>query len=307
MLKGTTTAVLVLALLVPATAGAAKIDAKDVRSAELKTKSLRSVNQDNLGGTAHCPNGTRVLTGGAYWHKKGKPPKAEYKGLSAELTSSRPSVDGKGWFASGVGEDKFILEIEVLCLPAKNLKDAAPMTVSGFPPDGGAEGGFLSCPSDFETISGGVSWATSFENEDPDDAFRALTASSTVTGDSTGWYADGTDNWVGQPPVLGIFIVVRCLPSDQLGKTVLRSKNFEATDDEVVGGTAKCPKETEALTGGGYWNTGGNPTPDSNEGIFGGSNGFTKGNKGWFASGNNFNAGGVGGTRTLTVQVLCLK
>jgi len=63
-------------------------------------------------GRVSCPAGMRATTGGLEWIKDGK---LDFRGL---LTSSRTTLDGKGWYVAATADDPEITaRMRVLCLP----------------------------------------------------------------------------------------------------------------------------------------------------------------------------------------------
>ncbi len=52
------------------------------------------------GGYLPCPDGQRIVTGGAFWHEPGQGPNVADAGASP-LSSSTPMPDARGWYADG--------------------------------------------------------------------------------------------------------------------------------------------------------------------------------------------------------------
>src|SRR4051812_436787 len=73
-----------------------------------------------VGNYLLCPNGKRVVTGGAYWHRVGQGPEP---GLQASIQSSAATFDAKGWYAAGFNysSDMLQLKIYAMCLAPKKV------------------------------------------------------------------------------------------------------------------------------------------------------------------------------------------
>jgi hypothetical protein len=281
---------------------AAAIDAGDLHDAKRVAKSFHTPGEGDVGGSVKCPRRTRTLTGGAYWHLPGKEP--SISDGSEELGSSGP-IGGNKWYAHGRNRTEQRLTVVALCLPKRKLHGVHTEKLSLDPADADPVGSYLPCPSGTRALSGGAIWHPRGAPPKPSLSDHGLLASSTVTSDDRGWYADGTDNYIGDDQIFTIS--VRCLKASKLADTTLRDREILAVaHDETAGFAVRCKHKSRALTGGGYWHASGQgPDPDGNTGIFGGSNSLVEGGRAWFAEGFNFVSPDP--TRNLTVQALCLK
>ncbi|MGH2924558.1 MAG: hypothetical protein ACRDK1_01150 [Solirubrobacterales bacterium] len=280
----------------------AMIDAQDLRDAKVRTATFVPPGEDDVGGSVTCPSGTGVLTGGAYWHEPGEAPSitADFE----ELNSSGPR-GGDHWYADGRGTTRRRLTVAVRCVADRKLRDVSTEKLSLDPADGGPVGGTVACPSGTRALSGGAVWHPRGAPPDPSLSSHGMLASSAVTSDDRGWYADGTDNYIGDDEIFTIS--VRCLKVSKLAETKLRARPISAVEhDEIAGAAVKCRHGSRALTGGGLWHPpGGGPDKAGNTGIFSGANSFVKHGRAWFTDGLNFVSPDP--TRDLTVEALCLK
>ena len=96
-------AAVAIAACVSAPQAVAKIGGNDVQHADVRAKTLGPAPAESIGGLVRCKRHDRVLTGGALWHKPGKKPKINHPDSFPELSASRPSFDGKSWYAHGTG------------------------------------------------------------------------------------------------------------------------------------------------------------------------------------------------------------
>ena len=280
----------------------AEIDAQDLRDAKLRTETFVPSGEDEVGGSVQCPDGTGVLTGGAYWHAPGKGPSiiADFQ----TLNSSGPRGDDR-WYADGRGSPPMRLTVAVRCLAKPKLHAEHTEKLSLDPADADPVGSYLACPSGTRALSGGAIWHPRGAPPDPDLSTHGILASSSVTSDDRGWYADGMDNYIGDDQIFTIS--VRCLEASKLAVTRLRDRTISAVEhDEVAGAAVKCKHRSRALTGGGYWHPPGlGPDPAGNKTIFSGANSFVEQGRAWFTDGLNFRSPDP--TRDLTVESLCLK
>jgi hypothetical protein len=293
---------LVAAFLASTVRASAKIDAGDLAGAKLRTKTFVATSEGDIGGSVKCPKRTRILTGGAYWHQPGKGPSIEDD--FEELGYSGP-LGGTRWYAGGRSHGPSRFTIAVRCLSKHKLRGLKTKTVNLDPADAGPVGGYLACPPGMLALSGGAIWRPRGALPKPSLADRGLFASSTVTSDDRGWYADGTDNYIGDDQIFTIS--VRCLEASKLADTTLRDKVIENVGhDETAGFAVRCKHKSRALTGGGFWHpAGGGPDPSGSGNIFGESNAAVNGGRAWFTESFNFFTPDP--TRDLTVQALCLK
>lgn len=313
MKRFVTAAAVTVVLAVPPSA-AAKLDAGDLKNAQLRTKTFLPFTGDfgdpapPPGGYVKCPKGTRVLTGGAYVHDPGEGPSTPGPGEFEPIGASAPTKNGKRWYAAGVElTAPKRVTVAVRCLPKRKLSAVESKVAELNPASGEAIGKTLRCSRGMEALTGGALWHRPGERPVPEEAGKGLLASSTVTANGRAWYADGTDNFLIEEERLRV--VVRCVPKAELAGTSTKERTIEdVPDDGIAGATVRCRKGRRALTGGGFWHASGSgPDPAGNAGIFGGSNSFSRNGKSWHAHGLNFNAGGTGGIRSFTVRAICLK
>jgi hypothetical protein len=304
-----------VAALALAPGAAADVTVRSLKGAEVRAKHLDPEGENNVAGRVRCPGSMRAVTGGAFWHAPGAPPRVGYDSpfpRQPQVSGSVPTPDGEGWFAqgrgiSGPGVPSLRLTVRVVCLPPGRLAGWAMRTREITPPNTEAGGGRAECPAGKRAIGGGASWHPAGAAPGADTADRGLLASSTITGDRRAWYADGTDNWVPAPDSV-LRVAVICLPPRSIGPVTLKERTIRnVPDDELAGCGVRCRRGQRVLGGGIVWHPpSGSDPPAGNEGIFGSSN-APVGPRRWFAAGHNFNSGGTGGPRSLTVAALCLR
>ena len=293
----------------------ADVTVRTLKDATVRAKHLNPGGENNVAGKVRCPRGMRVVTGGAFWHEPGEPPRVQYGDLfprQPQISGSAPTSDGKGWFAQGRGISgsdvpPLRLTVKVVCLSRGRLAGWAMREREITPPNTDAGGGRAECPGRKRAISGGATWHPAGAEPSAGTADRGLLASSTIAADRRAWYADGTDNWVPAPESV-LRIAVICLPPENIGPVTLLERTIRnVPDDERAGRGVRCRRGQRILSGGIVWHPpSGSDPPAGNAGIFGSSNSMVGARK-WFAAGHNFNSGGTGGPRSLTVSALCLK
>ncbi len=247
---------------------------------KLRTTDLTAGFGQSVGGYLACPKGKRIVTGGAFWHRPGEGPDAQ---LAGYLTSSTPTTNGKGWYASGLNGDGTQLQLRIvaLCLPKAKVGKYTVKTQDLGAADGTNVGNYLSCPSGKRIVAGGAFWHR--PGEGPDAQLTAFLKSSTSTTDGKGWYASGRNSDGFQ---LRLRIVAQCLPKAKVGKYAVRTTDLTAAVGESVGNYLSCPSGKRIVSGGAFWHRPGEG-PDAQLGGDLGSSTATTNGKGWYASGLN--------------------
>jgi hypothetical protein len=158
------------------------------------------------GGTAACPAGHRIVTGGAFWHLPGK---GRDKGLQAYLRSSAPTSDVDGWYASGWSDvgTSLVLQVVALCLRAASVGAyAVKRNDVRIKPDGGTGGDTVTCPSGKRVAAGGAFWHRTGQSVRA--TWVAYTEGSMPVGTKR-WYASGINSEASQ--ALTLTIITVCL------------------------------------------------------------------------------------------------
>jgi hypothetical protein len=170
----------------------------------LKYHSFRAVG-NIAGGYVKCPRGQRVVTGGAFWHQKGKGPDASNPG--GEIGSSSVTFDAKGWYGDGFTPVGDQLTVTALCLPSSRVGNYTLKKETLPAGSNGVAGGYLKCPKNHLIVAGGAFWHAPGKGPNPSNALQDQLGSSAATFDAKGWYADGDGT-----SSLRLTIVAQCLP-----------------------------------------------------------------------------------------------
>jgi hypothetical protein len=304
----------VLALMAVSPASAQKVGADDLKQFQLRTKTFEVGSEEANGGYVRCPDGSRVVTGGAFWDAGGAGPDPSEEDV--RITGSSANFAADRWFGSGtnVGTGTMDLVVAAQCLPQSNSKKIGAGDLRRYQteskafsiPTFQAGGGYVGCREGSRVITGGAfpSGAVTSPNPSREDLY--LTGSSaTFTAD--GWYGAG----LAVVPGAGDLVVwAQCLPtsssrkvgSNDLKLYELRTQTFVVGPDQAGGGYVSCPAGSRVVTGGAFWDSGGmGPDPlDDQVRLTGSSATFAA--DGWYGAGANLS----GVSRDLIVAALCL-
>ena len=123
-----------------------------------KEKTVDASDFSRAQGTAHCPNGTRVISGGAYFHEQGSGPDPAGGGDS-RFSASFPEPNGSGWYASGKSgyDNKGRLTIHARCLDESRLGSIETEKAKQTTLDVNV-GGYTFCPGTRAALTGGAYW-----------------------------------------------------------------------------------------------------------------------------------------------------
>ena len=162
-------------------------------------------------------------------------------------------------------------------------------------------GGYVSCAGGQRVLTGGAYWHQSGTGGNYQEADNAYLASSTVTKDAKGWYADGFHRY----PIVSMdfTLFTLCVGKHQVKGSTLVGKTVKVNDHFEAHAKARCPRGTEVLTGGAFFHAKGEP-PNPEEG---GTSRTTASmplasGGGWYAAGST----GYGEGSVLTVRARCL-
>jgi hypothetical protein len=175
--------------------------AEQLASATLLITEVHSQNTNYIyTARRDCPGGTRVYSGGGFFHVRYGPPDL----LSGYQTVYASMPTGNGWFfganAYGLTED---LTYDVRCLPTSQVPTVVSVT-RNFPVSAaGLISGSAFCPVPLHAYSGGAWWHTD-DSTLPADV-GALSASE-PSGYATAWHAEG---W-GYSADAVLSVTVRC-------------------------------------------------------------------------------------------------
>ncbi len=176
-----------------------------VGSYTLVTRDL-TVDLGRARGSVGCGSGMRVVTGGARWRHLDETGHDTGEVGSDNLMLSSPTTDGKRWRANGFtySAEHARLRIILLCRPTaalgafvvrqRDLTPSGPETIDGT----------VTCPAGYRALAGGVDW---YHGNVPSNLAGNL-ASSSVTGNDTGWYGAGYVSGTGD----SLHLTVLCRP-----------------------------------------------------------------------------------------------
>ncbi len=164
-------------------------------------------------GTAQCPDGYRVVTGGAWFApSSGGPDASSWNG---DLKGSSPTPGGDGWYAEGdvyTLSSSLVLHVLAACLP--NGVVGAYTTVKtnvSVGHNGTTRKRALNCPNGMRVVGGGVSWWSQGASpvRVPEGPWNSSSNGPSVDGKS--WYAAVATQ--GSTPGVSIHFLVFCRPT----------------------------------------------------------------------------------------------
>ncbi len=164
------------------------------------------------------------------------------------LSSSTPTLDGKGWYSDGVGGPGYTLTQEVRCLDKDALKHVK-VVVRSFPVER-LKAGQARCPDHYMAVTGGAYFARPGKGPDPMWASDAWVSGSLPINGGQAWRAIGA-NFASKPLVL--HVVARCMPLKRLGDRQFIGLSDQVYSLETGGGYTSCLGPFRALTGGAAW------------------------------------------------------
>lgn len=177
-----------------------------LRDASMKVRTFRPSPTGRAKGTAPCPNGTRVITGGALVHAPGAGPTPQ---ANAIVGDSLPLPSGAAWYAEADAQPPYTrLTVIARCFPESKLagirisrKTLYPVT--GFDPIGG----FTSCPGATRALTGGAYFHPGIEG--PKTRVIPSASGGSVPTTDGDWYAYGQHFTNGDQ--IGHTTIVHCL------------------------------------------------------------------------------------------------
>jgi hypothetical protein len=236
------------------------------------------------GGKVTCPQGMRVVTGGAYWHRPGE---GSTDALGAYLGASAPTANGRAWMASGIHWEGGDLNLEIVayCLPASSVGTYAART-SDVTVDGKQAGvAEAACASGNRLVTGGYYWHRAGQPWDKNLEVYARSAFPRPAG--TSWY---TSAWNDGAEALVLTSVALCRPSASVGTYSVRKVDVSLPDEAPPAnqgsGTPACASGRRAVPGGAYWHRDGYGVDPDLVGWLKGSAPLNGGRR-WYASGQN--------------------
>ncbi len=173
-------AIVSVAVMAPTSVAAARIHPENEVP---KQKTIEVANGVRNGTTAKCPNGDRVVTGGAYWHEPNQVGDAT---LDASIDSSAPEDNAKGWSASGINASGGALQLTVVaqCLASHSFPAYTVLTRDVSVDPGRSGNAELRCKSSQGIVSGGAVWEMSGQQPD-----------ASLPGRLTGSLPDALNRW----------------------------------------------------------------------------------------------------------------
>jgi hypothetical protein len=290
---------------VPAQARSAhRLNARAIARAKVLTKDIKTGDED-VGGTLSCPGGKRILSGGAFFHAGDHVPDQTLADMG-DVMSSGP-LDRHRWYAAGhsAGGTQ-TLTIVLRCLPNRRLRGERLLSQDYDVGDGLTGGGAVGCDGNTRILTGGGVWHPRGADPVPAETSRGFLAGSVPGFNARGWFADGSDNYIGDDYLLTESLL--CVPKRRIKGVKVITRTFaDVPNGSAVGLPMTCPGRTRALTGGGYWHSGdGVPDPSNDQIVYlAGSVSVGARSKGWFVDGFNFAS--PAGMRSFTTGVLCLR
>jgi hypothetical protein len=158
---------------------------------KLSQKTVSASDFRKADALARCPSGTRVYTGGSYFHKQGEPPSPTVTGGS-RTSASFPTKQGKGWYASGTGSvaEKDRLTVLAWCLPKDRLGPVQVFDTTQTLGDSQDGGGYIGCPGGTAALTGGAYWRR--PGKDVQHSIGAgILSGSSFSSDVLSWYVAG--------------------------------------------------------------------------------------------------------------------
>lgn len=227
-----------------------------------ETHSTTAASMTVVTSTAMCPNGDRMLTGGAYWHRSGE----NGAPLYAWILSSAPTADAQGWYVTGRNDqdETLVLTTLVKCLPQSAVGTYTVKTREVTVDPHHAGNADLRCKSGQKVITGGGVWHRPGAKPRPI-AMAHLSMSFPDTLEA-GWTAVGRND--GDSPLV-LRVTAFCLPTSVLGAEYVEKqrtlKVYQSGWDEAY---VQCDPGALAVSGGTWWGgsdlTAGNPDYWSN-------------------------------------------
>ena len=210
-----------IAFVALASKAEAKIDAGDLKQSTTATVDFAAAPNAGTGGTALCPAGTKVFSGGAFWYETGSPDPAPTITSGLTLTGSSPNFQGSGWYADGrnASGDGFTLRVIARCLPEQKLDSVVTKVKTLNVPNGEVVDKELECFRGTRVISGGAYWhdVGSSTSPQPAEAGDGSISSSTPLS-ARSWYVSAFNGPSAIPAAREDTISARCLVSRKLTK-----------------------------------------------------------------------------------------
>jgi hypothetical protein len=245
-----------------------------------KSKTAGVASGTNVARSVKCPTGDRALTGGAYWHRTGQNGDPS---LKAAIFSMAPTLDGRGWYATGGNRVAETLDftVTVQCLPGPSVGAYSLRRREVIVDPGRSGNADLKCASGQKVVMGGGVWHRPGHNPDPD--LPALVTGSAPDNAGDGWSVAGRNE---DSAALRLRVTTFCVPTATVGSGY-HVKTF--THVMVVGERFEeyltCPHNERALGGGEFWTYSPN-LPEWNSDIHAAvlSSSVTADGKAWYAS-----------------------
>ena len=162
-----------------------------LKDAKLSQKTVSASDFKNADALAECPSGTRVFTGGSYFHTKGDAPSPTDTGGS-RTSASFPTKNRKGWYASGSGSvpDKGRLTVLAWCLPKGRFGPVEVLTNKETVDHDQDGGGSTACPVGTAALTGGAYWLRPGKNVEHSIGAGIISGSSFISN-MLSWYVAG--------------------------------------------------------------------------------------------------------------------
>ncbi|UJA20311.1 hypothetical protein HJD18_08885 [Thermoleophilia bacterium SCSIO 60948] len=238
-------------------AAAAQLDAVDVASgAQTGGQYFLGGAVTTGGGYSSCPSGTRVVTGGAY-------PVNQDDVDQYAVTSSSPTLDGKGWYSHAFEEggtgSSVQVDVDLTCVPAAKVRGTAVrVRTTRFLETRSVT---VRCPRNASVYTGGafVSPAGPDSGPIPELADDALLSASAPLKNGRGWSASVRNQ--GASP-LDLSVTARCLPDKRLARMKVVAETMPPSEFGAVRDRLTCPSNTRLTAAGAAWHKPNRP-PDA--------------------------------------------
>lgn len=209
-----------------------------------RTKAISIPAESHGGGRLACPDGYRVVSGGASF------PVTDPPFISHWISASVPVKAGRAWFAAGRNAESngaSTLTIRIHCLPASRLGTYTVVKATPDIDDRGAAGAYAACPPNHRIVTGGALWRIPGDPPSPSVAVQSRLSSTTPTVQATGWYADGFRG----STTARLEVLAFCLPTSKVGRYALLTVGAEEPDaDQALSG--RCQTGHRVVASGSY-------------------------------------------------------
>jgi hypothetical protein len=285
-----------------APAGAAKLDAGDVKGSTAIEFTFPSSPAIGVGNYLSCAGGQRTISGGALWHKTGQDPSAG--GVeSSWLVNTTVTGDDLGWYADGATTTSDLsFTIRALCVPGATLSHAVLRQRTVQIPLHKTATAQVKCGGHTQVITGGSFIHRPGEGPTANDALFARTPASFPTGN--GWAAGGRNFAPNKFVELSLTVYALCQPQNRVKDVHLRRHTTTVGAGRKFFEKYDCPGKEAVLTGGAYLHK---PRKSFKSGL---KSGVLAAEAPLLPKGSKWLSGGLNAEdarRAATTNVLCLE